>query len=141
MLQAIVSFFSLKVFHDPGLAYHNVTGVFYCLGPVAVFVLVRVLTQRYIPSVLAGLAVSTISPAIVLMPGIYPELLSYFRPRRLQVMIEWGEGPHVSSIFWLLLAIAAVAVALRVRKPWAYAAASLLSAFSLLTNWLGGAAL
>ena len=141
MLQAIVSFFSRNWFHDIGLAYHNVTGVFYCLVPVAIFVLVRVLTKRYVPAVLAGLAVSTISPATLLFPGAYGELLSYFRPRRLQVMIEWGEGPHVSSIFWMILAMAAVVTALRVRKPWAYSIAALVSACALLTNWLGGAAL
>ena len=38
LLHAIVSFVSRKFTHDPGLAYHIVTGIFYCLGPVAMFV-------------------------------------------------------------------------------------------------------
>lgn len=141
LLHAIVSFVSRKFTHDPGLAYHIVTGIFYCLGPVAMFVLVRLLTRRYYPALLAGLAMSTIAPSIAILPGIYPELLSYFRPRRLQVMIEWGEGPHISAITWMLMALGAMVFALRRKTPWAYALAAVFAAATLSTNWIGVAAL
>ena len=127
--------------HDTGLAYHIVCGIFYCLGPVALFLLLYELSKKLPVSLLAALAASAISPSIWFVPGIFDELHSNFGPRRLQVMIEWGEGPHIAAITLMLFAFRAVLVALRKRAAWSYGLASALSAGVLITNWIGATAL
>ena len=141
LMPAIVGTLSRWVVHDTGLAYHIVCGIFYCLGPVALFLLLHELSRKISTSFLAALAVSAISPSIWFVPGILDELHSNFGPRRLQVMIEWGEGPHVAAITLMLFAFTAVLYALRERTAWSYALASALSACVLMTNWIGATSL
>ena len=76
LMPSIVGTLSRWLVHDTGLAYHIVCGIFYCLGPVALFLLLHELSRKISTSFLAALAVSAISPSIWFVPGILDELHS-----------------------------------------------------------------
>src|SRR4029077_19090128 len=61
--------------------------------------------------------------------------------RRLNTLIVYGEGPHLTAMFLLPLAIGLLHVALTKRRPWYYVLAALAIAAVPLSNWLGAMAL
>jgi hypothetical protein len=65
----------------------------------------------------------------------------WFGPRRLQNLAHYGEGPHITSLLFLPLAIGLLHVALEKRRPAWYFAAALAMAGAVLSNWIGGFAL
>jgi hypothetical protein len=126
---------------SPARSYHAVTGLFYAAGPVTLFLLARRLSSSTPYGFGAGLMYSLVSPSIWLMRTIREGASSLWQPRRLQVLIQYGEGPHIASVTLLPLALLLLIVAFERRRPvwWLLAAAGLASV--VLTNWLGGLAL
>jgi hypothetical protein len=122
-------------------AHHWVTAFAYCLGPVAVFALVRVMSGSRWAGLTAGMLYSALSPSAWLMPQIALDIGGAFRPRRLQTLVVWGEGPHVSAMTLLPLAILAVHLAATKRRPVYVLAAAVSLAAVVLTNWIAGFAL
>jgi hypothetical protein len=126
---------------SPAHSYHFVTAFFYCIGPVTLFWMAYRLSGLVWPSFAGALAYSLLSPSNFLIPAIRQDAGGWLHPRRLQALVEYGEGPHVTSMALLPVAIVMLDLALRRRRPVFY----LLSAFALasvvLTNWLGGFAL
>jgi len=125
----------------PGLAYHALTAALYCLGPLALFWLVHRLSGSRTQALFAGLAYSLISPSYFLIPEVHRDALNYFDVRRFQVLLEYGEGPHIASMTLMLVALACLDAA--VRKPdvrrWLLCSAALAAA--VMFNWIGGFAL
>ena len=64
-----------------------------------------------------------------------------WRARRLVTLIVYGEGPHLTALCLLPLAIGLLHVALTKRRPWYYVLAALAIAAVPLSNWLGAMAL
>lgn len=79
------------------LAYHLYTASLYCLGSAGLFFLLRVLKVNRIWASAGGLAWLLVSPSFVLLP-LYGSDSLLAMPQRLNVLIKYGEGPHVSSL-------------------------------------------
>jgi hypothetical protein len=125
----------------PAHAHHWVTALMYCLGPGTVFVLVRALSGSRWAGFAAGWMYTALSPSAWLISKVLNDLGSPFRPRRLHALVMYGEGPHVSAMTLLPLAILMVHLAVRKKTaPWVFAAAASLAAV-VLTNWIAGFAL
>ena len=125
----------------PAHAYHWTTGLTYCLGPVTVFALVRRLSRTRWVGFMAGALYTALSPSAWLIPHIASDIGSAFRPRRLHAMLVYGEGPHISGMLLLPLAILAVHVAMTKRTGRSFAVAAVALAACVLTNWIAGFAL
>jgi hypothetical protein len=125
----------------PAHAYHVAMAVFYALGPVTLFLLVLRLTGSHAYSSATALLYSLLSPSAFLVPVLAHDLGSVWRPRRLQDLILYGEGPHVAALTLLPLVLILLIVAFERRRPiwWLLAALGISSV--LLTNWLGAAEL
>ena len=52
-------------------------------------------------------------------------------------MVSWGEGPHITALMLLPLAIGALYLAIIRRTPASYFAAALAMAAAALSNWIG----
>ena len=89
----------------------------------------------------AGLMYSTLSMSAWIMPPVRNDLGSAFYPRRLQALVYYGEGPHVSALTLLPLAILAVELAMRRRRRPYFALAAVMLALTALTNWFGAVSL
>jgi hypothetical protein len=126
---------------SPGLAYHIVTGAFYALGPVLLFLVALRLGANRPAAFLAALGYSLISPSCWLIPRVRAETGGLLGPRRLVTMVRLGEGPHVASLVFLLLAIWLLDRALEKRRPMDYVVAGFAFAATVLTNWIGAVAL
>lgn len=118
-------------------AYHWVTALAYCLGPVALFALAFRMSGSRWAGFVAGLIYSSVSMSAWLVPAIARDLGSPFFPRRLQALVYYGEGPHVSSMTLLVLALLCLDLAMtRRRAPWVLLTSAAFAA-TALTNWLG----
>ncbi len=141
LLHALVAGFAALAGVSPARAHHAVTAMFYCLGPVAVYFLALRLTSSRWFSFWAALIYSVLSPSAFLLPSIHQDLGTFWSLRRLHVLMIYGEGPHISALLFLPLALLALDWALATRKPAAYLIAALSMDAVALTNWLGSFAL
>ena len=122
---------------SPARAYHALTGVLYALGPVTLFLLARKLCGSRGCAFAAGLLYSVLAPSSFLMPAVRNDAGGLWNARRLQALVQYGEGPHVGSMTLIPLALLLFSVALEKRRPgWWFLAALGLAAVPL-TNWLG----
>lgn len=141
LLHVLVALFGKAAGISAAYSHHAVTAAAYCLGALAVPWLAWVLSGSRRAAIVAGLLYSLTSFSAWLMPAVRHDLGSVFGPRRLQVLIVYGEGPHVMSMALLPAAIVLLHFALTKRKPvWVLFAACGLASV-VLTNWLGGFAL
>jgi hypothetical protein len=117
-------------------AYHWVTALIYCLGPVALFALTLRLSGSPRAAFLAGVLYSSLSPSEWLIPAI-GRATGQFHPERLTALVFYGESPHIVALTLIPLAILLLDLALE-RKRAPYFALAVLSFSSVaLTNWLG----
>jgi hypothetical protein len=121
---------------SPAHAHHWVTAFFYCLGPVALFALTLRLSGSPRAAFIAGALYSALSPSEWLMPDI-GRATGQFHPERLTALVYYGEGPHVSSLTLLPLAILFLDLALERRRAPYFALTALSFASVALTNWIG----
>jgi hypothetical protein len=63
------------------------------------------------------------------------------QPQRLGVLVKYGEGPHMSALALIPIALAFTWAALEKRRPWAVALAALACAGVVSTNFYGAIAL
>ena len=126
---------------SPAHAHHIVGGAMYCMGPVTLFWLALRLSGRLVPSFCAGLLYSLLSPSAFLIADIAQDIGGVWGPRRLHALAFYGEGPHVTALALLPVAILAVDYALERRRPLAVFGAALALAAVVLTNWLAAFAL
>ena len=119
------------------LSYHAVTAAAYCLGPVSLFWMGSRLSGRRLPSLAATVLYSVFSPAAFLTPSVAADMGTFLGPRRLQALVYYGEGPHITSMFLLPLAVIALDAALRKARPMSTLVAAVATMSVVLTNWLG----
>lgn len=125
----------------PARAYHILAAVSYAAGPVTLFWLALVLYRALWPALAAGLMYSLFSPSCWLAAAVRQDAGSVWHARRLQALVQYGEGPHLVAMALIPAALLLLMSALR--RPGAargFAAATGLAAVAL-TNWLGAAAL
>jgi hypothetical protein len=118
-------------------AYHFVTALGYCLGPIALFALTLRMTGSRWAAFAAGLMYSSLSMSAWLIPAIERDLGSPFFPRRLQALVYYGEGPHVSSMTLLTIALLCLDLAMAKRRATYLGLAAAALAATATTNWLG----
>jgi hypothetical protein len=121
--------------------YHAVTAVFYSLGPVTLYLLAVRLGCSRLAGLAGGVFYSLVSTSTWFIPAVRRDAGGVWGLRRLQDMVQYGEGPHIASMTLLPVAVCLLAAAYERKRPaWWFAAALGLAAVPL-TNWLGAAAL
>src|SRR5271163_963464 len=95
LLHLVVALIASLSGTSPAHAYHWVTALAYCLGPVALFALTLRMSGSRWAAFVAGLIYSSVSMSAWLIPFVARDLGSRFFPRRLQDLVYYGEGPHV----------------------------------------------
>lgn len=126
----------------PAKGYHIYTGLFYCLGIAGVYLLARLGSGSRAAGWLAAAATATLSPAFLFLDIYHHEARTvHWLPQRLSVLVRYGEGPHMSALAVLGLALAAAWFGLRKGRPGALALAAALSALVVANNFYGATAL
>jgi hypothetical protein len=141
LLHALVALAAGTAAVSPAHAYHWVTALFYCLGPVTLFALVLRLSGSRWAAFFAGAFYSALSPAGWLIPKAAAGIGEIWRPIRLRDMVAWGEGPHISSLTLLPIALLLLDLSLDRKRPRYFALAVIGLASVALTNVLGSVAL
>ena len=140
LLHALVALASWGVGISPALAYHAVIALFFCAGAVAVYWLAWRLSHSAPAAFLAGMFYTAISPSAFLIDSIRRDMGGLWGSRRLQVLVGWGEGPHVTGIALLAVALACLHLALTRRKARGYALAGVGVAALAPANLVAGVA-
>jgi hypothetical protein len=141
LLHLAVAAFAKLSGTSPALSYHAVVAAIYCLGPVTVYWLAFRLSGTRFTGVLAGVFCSLFSPSALLIRNVREDIGSIWHIRRLHTLVFYGDGPFVSSLTLVPVAIACLDQAVKKRKPFFYFVAAIAMASVVLTNWLGGAVL
>lgn len=124
-----------SVFHcSAAHGYHAVTGVAYALGPVTLYLMASRLGAGPGNAFASALFYSLLSPCTLLMPDMAKDVGGFWNPRRLQVLVAYGEGPHIAAMALLPLAVLALQNAVHTRTRRALAWAALALALIFLTN-------
>lgn len=121
-------------------AYHLYTAIYYVLGIVAVYWLVRIGSGSRAGALLAAAGVALVSPSFFLLPIIRHDS-GFWIPQRLHVLMTYGEGPHISAVCVLPAALAVTFLALRTGKNALLAAAGALCALVVSNNFYGATSL
>jgi len=141
LLHQLVALVSAIFRASPAHAYHATVAITYSLGPVTLFLLARRLGASPGCAFASGLFYSLFSPSVLFLAAVRHSAGGVWVARRLQALVEYGEGPHVTALTLLPLALWLLATAFEKRKPlWWFLAALGLASVSL-TNWLGAVAL
>ncbi len=140
LLPAAAAIASAAARLDTATAYHFVCGLFYCLGPVALFLMAWQISRRLWPSFAAALGYSLFSPSTLLIPAIRDDLGSLWHVRRLQTLVFYSEGPHVTALALVPLAVFFLHRASR-GGPWSVVPAIVFASGVVLTNAFGVASL
>jgi hypothetical protein len=121
-------------------AYHLYTAFHYALGIVAVYLLIRTGSRSRGFAWIGAAAVALLSPVFAIIP-IYRYDSVFHVPQRLHVLMQYGEGPHVSALCLLPFVFIAM---LKARgehtMPWLCAAAAA-CALVVSNNFYGATAL
>ena len=126
---------------EPAHAYHAVSGLMYCLGPVTLYWLALRFGAGRGTAFAAGLVYSLVSLSALLIPAIARDLGSIWGARRLDALMRFGEGPHVTAMTLIPIALIALDRALERPRPARVLAAMIALGAVVLTNWLGAFAL
>jgi hypothetical protein len=130
------------VAHEPvQVAYHSVTALVYCLGPLALFALCFDATQSRAFAFVTALLYSLFSPVSFLIPEIRVDAGGYLSPRRLQALVQYGEGPHTTALAILPLAILLLHRAITSERRHRAVLAAVALAAVVMTSWPGSVGL
>jgi hypothetical protein len=121
-------------------AYHLFSGAFYIIGIAGVYWMVRIGKRSRWAAILAAVWVAVLSPSFLLLPNVRHDS-GYWVPQRLHVLMAWGEGPHISALSVLGVALAVTFIALRGGSRIALAAAASLCALTVAINFYGATSL
>ncbi len=124
----------------PVKAYHFYTGIFYCIGIAGVYLLVRAGSKSRVAAWFAALATALMSPSFLFMTDLRNDSWKLL-PLRLGVLCKYGEGPHMTALAWLGIALAFMWLAFEYRRFYAIAFASIAAAAAVSNNFYGATAL
>jgi hypothetical protein len=120
--------------------YHIYIAIFYVLGIVAVYWLVRGGSGSRGGAWLAACGVALLSPSFLFLTD-HRHDSGYWVPQRLHSLMTYGEGPHISALCVLPAALALLFLALGKWRPAALAGAGILCALVVANNFYGATAL
>ncbi|HYP05846.1 MAG TPA: hypothetical protein VER03_06385 [Bryobacteraceae bacterium] len=124
----------------PVKAYHIYSAFFYCMGIAAIYVFARYASGSRLSGYLAAAATALLSPSYLFSNQI--RLDAFWRmPTRLNVLVRYGEGPHMTALAWIPLALFFSFRALQQWRPISLALAAVCSAMVVSNNFYGATAL
>ena len=121
----------------PQHAYHFLTAITYSAGALTLFWLCYAANHDRVQAFTAALFYSLISPACFLVPLIRSDAGGWLAPRRYQILVHYGEGPHVSAVALIPVVILLLHGAASIRNRTCLALAPFGLAAVALTNWPG----
>ncbi len=124
----------------PVKAYHFYTAFFYCIGIAGVYLLVRVGARSRGLAWLCAVATALMSPCFLFLANMRHDAWKLL-PARLGVLVKYGEGPHMTSLALIPIALAFTWLALERRRPAAIAMAAIFCAAVVSNNFYGATAL
>ena len=125
---------------DAAKAYHLYVAFFYCFGIAGAYLLARVGFRHRIAALAAAFGAAVVSPGYLLVPDVARD---GFRlgTSKLNALVRYGEGPHMTALAWIPFALAFAWLSWRKRSyPWAIAS-GVASAFVVANNFYGATAL
>jgi len=133
LLSKVVGYWPVK-------AYHVYTGFFYCVGIAGVYLLVRLANRSRRMAWLCAVATALMSPSFVFLTPMRKDSWQWI-PLRLGVLAKYGEGPHMTALALIPIALAFAWVSFDRRRLWAVAAAAVSCAAVVSNNFYGATAL
>jgi hypothetical protein len=124
----------------PARAYHIYIAFFYCFGIAAVYLFARVGSNSRMAGWIAAAATALISPSFLFVPEIRIDS-SWQMPYRLNVLVRYGEGPHMTALAWIPLALLFSYRAMQQWRPVSLALAGVCSAIVVSNNFYGATSL
>ncbi len=124
----------------PVKAYHFYVSFFYCIGIAGVYLLVRTGTGSRGMAWLAAAATALMSPSFLFLSPLRNDAWMLM-PARLGVLAKYGEGPHMTALALIPIALAFSWRALDSHRPAAIALAALFAALAVSNNFYGATAL
>ena len=121
----------------PEQAFGCVTGVFYLLGPLTLFLMAWGLTRKPGVSFFAALFYSLTAPTQLVVPDGAFHLTDVWQARRLFLASVWDETPHMAAVSLLPLAILFLAFSIERRHKIWYAAATFTIALMTVASAFG----
>ena len=121
-------------------AYHLYVAFFYCVGIAGVYLLVRIACGSRGAAWLAAAASALLSPSFLFLPAWRADSWLH-HPTRLGALVRYGEGPHITSLALLPIALAVSFLALRDGTPRSTALATICCALLVSHNFYGAVAL
>lgn len=124
----------------PARGYHLYTALFYASGIVFVYLFARIGSGVRYYAIFSAACVAFLSPSYLFLADSRLDTQP-FMPQRLNVLVRYGEGPHMSAFALLPLGLALSWYGLR-KGEWRWlAGASLVFAGVVSNNFYGAAAL
>lgn len=121
----------------PQHAYHFLTALTYSAGALTLFWLCYSANKDRMQALVAALLYSLISPTCFLVQAIRADAEGWLSPRRYQILVHYGEGPHLSAVAMIPIVILILHSAVTLRhRTWIALAPFVLAAVPL-TNWPG----
>jgi hypothetical protein len=124
----------------PVKAYHFYTIFFYCVGIAGVYWLIRAGSRSRGAAWLGAAATALMSPSLLFMKNMRLDS-GPLVPVRLGALIKYGEGPHMTALALIPIALAFTWRALENRRPGSVALAAIFSAAVVSNNFYGATAL
>lgn len=116
-------------------AFHFVTVVAYALGAVTFYWLAKTLFESRRTAFCGALVFSLFSPSLLFLPVIRTDASGWWNARRLQALIQYGEGPGIAGLTLAMLALGLVHLALQRKTALSTCLAALSIAAVPATNW------
>jgi hypothetical protein len=125
----------------PVRAYHLYIAFFYCFGIGAVYLLARYGGGgSRMAGYIAAAATALLGPSAAFVQRLRVDN-PWLMPNRLNVLVRYGEGPHITAVAWMGLALLFSFRALQQWRPVSLALASISCAFVVGNNFYGATAL
>jgi hypothetical protein len=105
LLHMIVAAWSALSHYSPARSYHQISAIFFILGPVTVFLMAKVLSGRTASSFLSAFVYSVISPGALLLRPVAHAMGGALHLRRLEAFVDYGEGPATAALTLLPVAL------------------------------------
>jgi hypothetical protein len=122
-------------------SYHFYTTFFYCVGIAGVYLLVRAGGRSRAAGWLCALATGLMSPTLLLFKNMRIDAGNWHVPVRFGVLIRYGEGPHITALCLLPIALSFTWWALEAKRPRALALAAIFCAAVVSNNFYGATSL
>jgi hypothetical protein len=124
----------------PVRAYHAYIALFYCVGIGGVYLLVRVATASRGMAWVAAIATALMSPSFLFLTNMRLDAWQLL-PARLGVLAKYGEGPHMTALALIPIALTFTWLAFDSWRPAAIALAAIFNAAVISNNFYGAISL